>query len=112
MLTVFLPRSAWEIPGIRRSIEELVESIGATGYTLVPPSTGGWYSDRVWSLCQVHPLQIVAPDNRETFERFNKFTRGLARATHQRWIYALLMPVRVADRHGNWGMTHRADVDG
>jgi hypothetical protein len=97
MFTIFLPNAAWEVAGIRRAIEELVEVTGSTGYRLIPPSTGGWYSAEAWSLCPVHPLQIVAPDTEETFDRFVSFTRRLARLLGQSWIYALRMPVRVAD---------------
>lgn len=103
MFTIYLPGAAWEVPGIRRAINELVVLTGSTGYTQIPPSTGGWYSAGAWSLCQVHPLQIVAPDTKETQDHFSDFTRSLARTLNQRWIYALRMPVRVADRRGEWG---------
>lgn len=102
MFTIFLPDFAWQVPGIRAAIDALVEATGSTGYTMVPPSTGGWYSGDQWSLCQVHPVQIVAPDTRESQDRFTDFARSLAEKLNQRWIYALRMPVRVADRRGEW----------
>ena len=74
--------------------------VGATGYTLLPPSVGLWFHDG--TICQdcVHPIQIVAEDAPSTYEQIEKFVLAVATLLDQRWLYVFQVPVRVNEPTG------------
>lgn len=103
LFNIFLPAvsSDSELSAVIQSqINDLVTQVGATGYTLLPPSVGLWFHDD--TICQdcVHPIQIVVEDTPSTYEQIEKFVRAVASLLSQRWLYVFQVPVRVNEPTG------------
>jgi hypothetical protein len=100
---IFLPSEAWWVPEVVMGIKDLVRSLGATGFTKICESKGGWMTgiDHC-SLSNLSPLQIVAADTAETCIHISDFVARTKVVLNEEWIFVVQTPIRVADADGNF----------
>jgi hypothetical protein len=97
MFNIFLPEidDPDLLGSLQLKIDALVVGTGASGYTLLPPSTGFWVHSGCMVEDRVFPMQIVAEDNDHTCRQIEQFATDVAALLGEHWLFVYRVPVTV-----------------
>jgi hypothetical protein len=95
LFNIFLPEidDLDRLGALQEEINALVAGTGASGYTLLPPSTGFWVHDGSMVEDRVFPMQIVAEDNERTRRQIEQFAADVAELLGEQWLFVYRVPV-------------------